>query len=74
MSKIPGLDPKMGLNIGATDLQKNVPTQYLDSVLQVYNHALTRPFVIATAMTAISMVWNGRISRKIRIRKKKEAA
>jgi hypothetical protein len=58
LSSIPGLglDEMAIVNTGATDIQKTVPAQYLPEVLQKYNHALTRAFVIGTGMVAASII------------------
>jgi hypothetical protein len=55
----PGLDPKIVLTIGATNIQTylaaNKP-QYLPGVIQAYNDALIKAFTVATAMAALSIV------------------
>jgi MFS family permease len=53
---VPGLSPMSIVKTGATELQKIVPAQYLPVVLEKYNYALTRTFVIATGMIAASIV------------------
>lgn len=60
---VPGLDPKIILNVGATGLRDAVGLQYLDVVRKIYNFALTRTFYcgVALAVTAfiasIGMEW-----------------
>ena len=56
LAKAPGLNLMLIINMGATDVQKDVPAEYLPSVLQGYNHALTRTFVIATGMGAAAIL------------------
>ena len=56
LSGVAGLSPMEIVNTGATNIQKIVPAQYLGVVLEEYNHALTRTFVIATAMVAVAIV------------------
>ena len=56
LATVPGLSPMSIVNTGATDLQKTVPAQYLPVVLDKYNYALTRTFVIATGMIAASII------------------
>jgi hypothetical protein len=56
LENIPGLNASDIVNTGATNIQKLVPTEYLPLVLDRYNHALTRTFVIGTGMTAASIL------------------
>ncbi|RFU24474.1 hypothetical protein B7463_g11864, partial [Scytalidium lignicola] len=56
LGDVPGLSAISIVNTGATDIQKDVPQQYLPKVLNVYNHALTRTFLIATIMMALSVL------------------
>lgn len=56
LTGVPGLNPLTVVNTGATNLKNQVPAQYLPVVVQAYNHALTRPFVIATAMSAAAIL------------------
>ncbi|KZF19197.1 major facilitator superfamily protein [Xylona heveae TC161] len=53
---VPGLDPGTVVNTGATDLQATVPSQDLDSLLHVYNHALTDAFKVALVATCVSVI------------------
>ena len=53
---VPGLSAMSIINAGATDIQKDVPPDYFSIVLNAYNHALTRTFVIATGMMALSIL------------------
>jgi hypothetical protein len=56
LANVPGLSAMAIVNTGATDIQKSVSPQYLPEVLDKYNHALTRTFVISTAMIAVSII------------------
>lgn len=56
LAHIPGLDAQAILNTGATDLQASVASQYLNALLVVYNHALTRTFVLATCVASLSVI------------------
>lgn len=56
LSGIAGLDVQAIINTGATDLRHIVPSDKLDTVISVYNHALTRIFVLAAALTATMIV------------------
>jgi hypothetical protein len=52
----PGIDPLIILRKGATDLRKVVPAPQLAAVLQAYNHALSRAFIVALAAACFSLV------------------
>jgi hypothetical protein len=53
---IPGLDARTILNTGATALQTDVAPQNLKALIVAYNHAVTRPFVLATCVTCLSII------------------
>ena len=53
---VAGLNPQVVLSIGATSLQKTVDPKYVQAVLSVYNHALTRIFTVATAIACLSLL------------------
>jgi len=53
---VPDVDPKLVLSSGATELQTNVPSEVLQSVLAAYNGALTRTWLVAVALSALSLV------------------
>jgi MFS family permease len=52
----PGVDPLIILRTGATDLRKVVPAAKVAAVLQAYNHALSKAFIVALAATCLSFV------------------
>ncbi|WEW60271.1 hypothetical protein PRK78_005756 [Emydomyces testavorans] len=54
--RVPGLNPKTVLDQGATELRAVVGAEYVDGVLEVYNHAVTRTFCCAVALGAASLV------------------
>ncbi|KAH8812481.1 major facilitator superfamily domain-containing protein [Xylogone sp. PMI_703] len=56
LDNVPGLSVMAIVNTGATDIQRDVPSQYLPQILKAYNHALTRTFIIATIMGALSIL------------------
>ncbi|TVY76132.1 Rubrofusarin-specific efflux pump aurT [Lachnellula suecica] len=56
VSAIPGVDAARILGTGATDLSKSLPLENVAAVLQAYNHALTRTFVVALAAACLSIV------------------
>jgi energy-converting hydrogenase Eha subunit E len=56
VEKIAGVDPLAILRSGATDLRRIVPTSQLLDVLKAYDHALTRTFVVALVIAALSLV------------------
>jgi MFS family permease len=67
---IAGLDAQTILHVGATDIRKIVPSQYLPAVLVVYNNALMRPFVVAVAVSCLTII--GSLSIEwVNIKKKK---
>lgn len=63
----PGLDPKLVLTVGATNIQsylaENAP-QYLTGVILAYNEALVKAFTVATAMAAISIIGSATVEWK----------
>ena len=52
LSGVAGLDTEAIVNTGATDLRRNVPSDQLRNVIQAYSYALTRVFILATALSA----------------------
>jgi hypothetical protein len=67
----PGLNADMVTNVGATQLQSLIPSQYLPDVLTAYNQSLVRTFYVVVAMTSISILgsalvpWNSVKGKKI---------
>lgn len=55
-ASVPGLDPSIVLQTGATSLQASIEPEYLPLVTQAYNNALTRTFVVATAMASLTIL------------------
>lgn len=55
-SAAPGLDPRIVLATGATNIQSLIPTQYLAGVTQAYNSALTTAYTASVAMAALSII------------------
>ena len=53
---IPGLNAKLVVATGATDLRKAVPQEFLGRVLQAYNGALVKCFQVALAMACLSLL------------------
>lgn len=56
LSGIPGLDPMTIVKNGATALRQIVPSQFFDTVIEAYNHALTRIFYCALALALAQLV------------------
>lgn len=52
LSEFAGLDTYAIINTGATDLRRVVPPSELKVVVDAYSYALTRVFVLATALSA----------------------
>lgn len=53
---IPGVDPKAIRDSGANQLKDLVPPEQFGALLQVYNHAITRTYIVAAAMAAASII------------------
>ncbi|MCJ1399120.1 hypothetical protein MMC11_002322 [Xylographa trunciseda] len=56
LAGIPGFDAQQVVNMGATELRGIVPPQLLGVVLEAYNAALMRVFVVGLAMGCASML------------------
>ncbi|KAJ7284547.1 major facilitator superfamily domain-containing protein [Mycena rebaudengoi] len=56
IGKVPGLNPTIVLNTGATSIQHAIDPQFVADVLVVYNEALISAFYVATAMAALSLI------------------
>jgi hypothetical protein len=55
-AKIPGLDPGIVVNAGATNIRDIVKPEYLDAVLKAYNHAITTIFDVAKGTSCVLIV------------------
>ncbi|KAL0783338.1 hypothetical protein CaCOL14_001244 [Colletotrichum acutatum] len=55
-SNVPGVDPQAIRNSGATQLRDLVSPDQYGTLLQVYNHAITRTFIVAAVMAAASVI------------------
>jgi energy-converting hydrogenase Eha subunit E len=55
-AKIPGLDPGIAVNAGATNIRNVVQPEYLGAVLQAYNHALTTVYHVAVGTSCVLIV------------------
>lgn len=53
---VPGIDPSIVLHVGATELRKAIPPQFIDGVQEAYNTALTNTWYVSVALSAISIV------------------
>lgn len=53
---VPGVDSKIVLRTGATDLRGLVGVHFLDRVLEVYDFALTRTFYCGVGLAAVALV------------------
>jgi len=56
LNAIPGVDGNLVLNTGATEIRSVVPAGSLRAVLDTYDHALTRVFLVACVMAAIAVL------------------
>ena len=55
-SKLPGVDAKEVINTGATLLKTLVPIADVGTLLEIYNHAVTRTYIVAASMAAASLI------------------
>jgi MFS family permease len=55
-AKIPGLDPAVVDNAGATNIRNVVRPEYLGAVLEAYNHAVTTVFDVAVGTSCILII------------------
>ncbi|KAK6225688.1 major facilitator superfamily transporter [Colletotrichum tabaci] len=55
-AKVPGVDPQAVRASGATGLKDLVPAEQFGNLVQVYNHAITRTYLVAAALAAASLV------------------
>jgi hypothetical protein len=55
-AKIPGLDPGIVVNAGATNIRDMVKPEHLNAVLKAYNHAITTIFDVATGPSCVLVV------------------
>ncbi|KAF7316478.1 WD-REPEATS-REGION domain-containing protein [Mycena indigotica] len=56
VAHVPGIEPSIVLNAGATSLAHTIDPQYLPIVVEVYNSALMKAFKVGIAMSALSIV------------------
>lgn len=56
LSGVAGLDAKVIVNTGATDLRSTVPLSQLNTVLNAYSYALTRVFILAAVLSACTIL------------------
>ena len=74
----PGLDPKLVLSVGATNIQSYLTEkapQYLSGVILAYNEALVKAFTVAATMAALSIIGSATIEWKsVKGKKKVETA
>ncbi|KAH3058922.1 hypothetical protein KXW16_002907 [Aspergillus fumigatus] len=61
---VPDLDSGLVVNSGATNIQKIVPASDLPAVKIAYNHSLTRAFLVATIMAAMTLLGSGAVEWK----------
>ncbi|KAI9831282.1 MAG: MFS sugar transporter [Phylliscum demangeonii] len=61
---VPGLNPSIVIQVGATSLKKVVPAASLPAVLVAYNKAITTSFNVALAMAALSILGSALVEWK----------
>ncbi len=75
-SSVPGVDPDVVLDTGASDLIPAMRAKYpqqLDGILTAYNHALTSVFTISLVLACMSVIGAGAMEWRS-VKKKKQAA
>ena len=55
-ARVPGLDPKVIVATGVTELRKLVQPEFLGSVLEAYNEALLKTFQVALIMGCLTLL------------------
>lgn len=55
-ANLPGLSAATVLNTGATQIQKVIPAQFLPTVLNAYNDALTNAYYVSVAMSSLTII------------------
>lgn len=55
ISVVPGIDPSLVINTGATELKNNIAKEFLPSVQIAYNRSLSNTFYVAAATAALSI-------------------
>lgn len=53
---VPGLDPEIVLQTGATSIQQTIAPEYLPQVTLAYNNAIMRAFLVATVMACLTII------------------
>jgi MFS family permease len=56
LAGLPNLDPRVIVNLGATELRDYVGLEHLGEVLRVYNHVLDEVFMVAAIVAAMSIL------------------
>ena len=54
--QLPSLDPGVVASAGATILKESVPAQHFTVLLNIYNQAITRTFLVAALLAASSVI------------------
>lgn len=56
LTGVAGLDPRVIINTGATDLRRIVPPNQLSAVVEACNYSLTRVFLLAAVLSAVMIL------------------
>ena len=56
LAGVSGLDMQRIVNTGATEIRKVVPPEALDAVVNAYNYAITRVFLMAAILSAVMIL------------------
>ena len=55
IANVPGINPALVINSGATSLRENIPARFLPAVQVAYNKALTQTWYVSVAMACMSI-------------------
>ncbi|RFU26811.1 hypothetical protein B7463_g9527, partial [Scytalidium lignicola] len=53
---VPGIDPSIVVNTGATELVLQIPSAFISGVLYVYNKSVTQTFYLLVALGCLAMI------------------
>ena len=70
---VPGLDPTLVLNVGATSLKDAIPAKFINGVQVAYNSALTQTWYVSVALACLTVIGTAGVEWKNIKGKKSEA-
>jgi hypothetical protein len=54
IATVPGISPEFVVNVGATQVQTQIPAQFLTAVTSAYSKALDQTFYVSVAMSCLA--------------------